>query len=139
MEIYYVMRSLHAVEFLEKEVAKGLIDYMVKRGYDSDDMLTMSSKKGGYRRAVHLIWLVSESVPNLKNKHFLMHIQIFAQNCYKEMPPLQQMRLFNALKKLTHFKNEKLMNNLRKATFGKHLSDNSKDGTAQEDEFVKEF
>jgi hypothetical protein len=43
---------MHACDLLNDDVIGGLIDYMVKRGYDSDDLLNMSSKKGGYRRAV---------------------------------------------------------------------------------------
>ena len=137
IEIFYLMRALHTVGLLEDELTKSLIDYLVKRGYDSDDLISMSSKRGGYRRAVHLIWLVSESNPTIKNKHFMMHIYVFAQNCYKDMNGLQQMRLYNALKKLKHFKNEKLLNQLRKGSFGKQIgasSSSQQDGTVEEEE-----
>lgn len=38
------------------------------------------------------------------------------------MIPMQQLRLYNALKKLTNLKDEKLMAQLKKATMSKHLS-----------------
>jgi len=74
MDIYYLMRSLHSLNLLEDQLTKQLVDYIVKRGYDSDDLLAMSSRKGGYRRAVNMVWLISEAFPSLKNKHFLTHI-----------------------------------------------------------------
>jgi hypothetical protein len=92
---------------------------MVKKGYDSDDLQQMSSKKGGYRRAVHLICLVAESYPSIKSKQFLRHVSVFTQNCYKDMQPIQIMRLMKALKQMENFKNEKLINLLQKATIGK--------------------
>jgi hypothetical protein len=54
-----------------------MVDYLVKRGYDSDDLIAMSSMKGGYRRAVHFISIVAESKPDIKNKHFLRHVEEF--------------------------------------------------------------
>ena len=38
-----------------------------------------------------------------------------------DMPVLQIMRLFQSLKRFENFKNEKLMNNLKKATVGKQI------------------
>ena len=87
-EIFYLMRAMHTVGMLEDSITKDLINYIVKRGYDSDDLMAMSSKKGGYRRAVQLICMVSEACPQLKNKHFMAHVQIFAQNTYKDMGSL---------------------------------------------------
>ena len=52
MQIFYLIRSLHACDLIDEDAISGLIEYLVKRGYDSDDMIAMSSKKGGYRRAV---------------------------------------------------------------------------------------
>jgi hypothetical protein len=52
MDIFNLMRSLHAIGLLEDTLSKQLIEYIVKRGYDSDDLMKMSSKKGGFRRAV---------------------------------------------------------------------------------------
>ena len=97
MQVFYLMRSLGTVGLLEGEVTKTLVDYLVKRGYDSDDLKSMSSVKGGYRRAVHFISLVAQSKPDLKNKHFMRHIEVFTQNCYKEMKPIQTIRLMKAL------------------------------------------
>jgi len=62
------------MQLLEDDLTKQLVEYLVKRGYDSDDMLAMSSRKGGYRRAVNLIWIIADAFPKLKNKHFLTHI-----------------------------------------------------------------
>lgn len=53
------MRSLHAMDLLNEEITESMVQYLVKRGYDSDDLMAMSSKKGGYRKAVHLISLVA--------------------------------------------------------------------------------
>ena len=39
------------------------------------------------------------------------------------MAGIQQLRLFNALKKFTNFKNEKILNALRKAMYGKQIGD----------------
>lgn len=59
LQVYGLMRSLHAVGLLNSELSRSLVDYMVKKGYDSDDLMNMSTKKGGYRRAVQFICLVS--------------------------------------------------------------------------------
>ena len=88
LQIFYMLRSLHTVSLLKGELTKGLIEYIVKRGYDSDDLLQLSSKKGGYRRAIQLISIVSESYPEMKNKHFLNHVNIFARNSYIDLPPM---------------------------------------------------
>ena len=91
------MRALSTVGYLDADVTKTLVDYLVKRGYDSDDLQSMSSKKGGYRRAVHFISLVAQTKPDIKNKHFLRHVEVFTQNCYKDMKPIQTIRLLRAL------------------------------------------
>ena len=52
MHIFYVLRALSAVNLLNDEIATGLIEYLVKRGYDADDLTKLSSQKGSYRRAV---------------------------------------------------------------------------------------
>ena len=108
-DTYYVLRSLHAVGLLEGDTTKGLIDYIVKRGYDSDDLLALSSKKGGYRRAIHLISLVADVKPDYKNKHFMAHITAFTQNAMEDLPTDQGFRLLHSLFKLKHFKNERLI------------------------------
>ena len=59
IQIYYLLRSLSAVNMLDSEVTKQLVEYLVRRGYDSDNLMQMSSQVGGYRRAVHLISLIS--------------------------------------------------------------------------------
>jgi len=79
------MRSLHAVGLLNSELSRSLVDYIVKKGYDSDDLMNMSTKKGGYRRAVQFICLISQTTPTLKNKHFLNHVNVFVEKCYKDM------------------------------------------------------
>jgi len=119
------MRSLNAVGLLNQDLTRSLVEFLVKRGYDADDLMKMSSKKGGYRRAVQFICLIAQTCPTLKNKHFLNHVNVFVQNCYKDMFVINQMRLYNALKALTHFKNEKLLNNIRKQTINKSLGEQS--------------
>ena len=88
LQIFYLMRSLHACTLLDGDATAGLVEYIVKRGYDSDDLMSMSSKKGGYRRAVHLISMVADSKPDLKNKHFLTHIAAFTRSVYKDLPAI---------------------------------------------------
>ena len=119
MQVFYLLRSLSTVNLLDGDVTKTMVDYLVKRGYDSDDLKAMSSMKGGYRRAVHFISIVAQSKPDIKNKHFLRHVEEFTQNCYRDMKPIQTIRLLKALQSLKNFKNEKLLNNLNKATIGK--------------------
>jgi len=41
------------------------------------------------------------------------------------MSALQQLRLYSALKKMVNFKNEKLLNTLKKATIGKQIGEMS--------------
>ena len=74
IHIFYLLRAMDAAGLQDPDVTKSLIDYIVKRGYDSDDLQLMSSSVGGYRRAVHFIQLVADNCPKLKNKHFLTHI-----------------------------------------------------------------
>ena len=45
------------------------------------------------------------------------------------MKPMQQLRLYTALKKFTGFKHEKLLNEIRKATIGRQISSKSESGT----------
>lgn len=42
-DIYHIMRALHAVSFLDEGVVRPLVDYLVKRGYDSDELIKMST------------------------------------------------------------------------------------------------
>jgi hypothetical protein len=46
---------MNKINILDEEVTKDLIDYLVKRGYDCENLMELSSKKGGYRRAIHMI------------------------------------------------------------------------------------
>jgi hypothetical protein len=55
IHIYYIIRSMNKINILDEEVTKDLIDYLVKRGYDCENLMELSSKKGGYRRAIHMI------------------------------------------------------------------------------------
>ena len=74
LSVYYVMRALAAADLLEADVTKGLVDYLAKRGYDSDDLLKLSDGDiSGYRRGIHYLMLVSHSCPGLKNKSFNTH------------------------------------------------------------------
>lgn len=74
IDVHRLLRSLYAVKLLEPNVVDKLVDYVVKRGYDSDDLLTMSKKNAGHRTAVQFIWLIADSHPKLKNKHFFTHV-----------------------------------------------------------------
>jgi hypothetical protein len=39
IQIYYLLRSLNAVNMLDAEVTKQLVEYLVRRGYDSDNLM----------------------------------------------------------------------------------------------------
>ena len=65
------MRGLASANLLNDKVTKGLVSYLIKRGYDAEDLLTMNGPdKINLRRAVHLIMLISYSKPDIKNKQF---------------------------------------------------------------------
>lgn len=38
IQIFHLMRALSSVGLLDADVTKTLVDYLVKRGYDSDDL-----------------------------------------------------------------------------------------------------
>jgi hypothetical protein len=42
LEVYYVMRSLAAVDMLEPSVTKGLVDYLIKKRSDHEDIIALS-------------------------------------------------------------------------------------------------
>jgi hypothetical protein len=76
-DAYILLRALHSVKLLDGEVADTIVQYLVKRGYDSDDLLKLSSKRGGHRRGLLVIEIVSKSAPELKNKSFMNHCLAF--------------------------------------------------------------
>jgi hypothetical protein len=39
MDIYYLIRSMSAVNLISGDVINDLVNYLVKRGYDSDDFI----------------------------------------------------------------------------------------------------
>ena len=63
------MRALASAETLSEDITKNLVNYMIKRGYDAEDLLLMSDDKNDLRRAVHFIMLVAYTSPDFKNKH----------------------------------------------------------------------
>ena len=48
-----------------------------------------------------------------------MHVNIFVTNCHKDISSINQIRLYDALKQLKHFKNDKLINKVKNAVYGK--------------------
>mmetsp|Transcript_28801 Transcript_28801/g.43486 ORF Transcript_28801/g.43486 Transcript_28801/m.43486 type:complete len:109 (-) Transcript_28801:163-489(-) len=58
-DIFYTIRALYTVQFLDEEIANSMVQYLVKRGYDSDDIKGLSSPEGGYRRAIQLITVIA--------------------------------------------------------------------------------
>ena len=68
-DVYVLMRALAAVDMLDGEVTKELVHYLVKKGYDSDDILKLSDGKlSGYRRGIHFTMLIANSKPTLKDR-----------------------------------------------------------------------
>lgn len=125
VDIFYLIRSLSTVKLITGDVVKDLVNYLVKRGYDSDDYMAMTKSNSKYRRPVHMISLIADLAPTLKNKHFMNHVQAFTINCYKDMPILWTTMLMNSLQKFSNFKNEKLINELRKQTLGRQIENGS--------------
>mmetsp|Transcript_8608 Transcript_8608/g.14547 ORF Transcript_8608/g.14547 Transcript_8608/m.14547 type:complete len:209 (-) Transcript_8608:107-733(-) len=121
-EIYYVVRAMHCFRLLDSEHAKLLISYIVKRGYDSDSLLELSSKRGGHRRGLLLIEIFSQASPDIKNKKFLNSVQLFAQDAYLRMQPLQMMRLGKALKKCIHLRNSKISQKVSQEVTTRYLT-----------------
>lgn len=77
--VYYVMRALAACNMLQDDITKGLVDLLVRRGYDAGDYLELSDGDlSGFRRGIHMMMLICQSAPDLKNKDFRTHAQIFA-------------------------------------------------------------
>ena len=48
-EIYVLIRALYAIGLTEPQAVSKLVDYIVKRGYDSDDLLKMKTEDKNYR------------------------------------------------------------------------------------------
>lgn len=65
------MRSLAAVDMLESSVTKGLIDYLIKKRSDHEDIIALSKSNTGYKKGIHFIMLIAHSSPEIKNKNML--------------------------------------------------------------------
>lgn len=113
IDIYCVIRSLYAVKLCDDSAVKKLVEYVIKRGNDSDNLIKLDSE-GKHRKGVHFIWLVAEIAPSIKDKNFLTHVGVYAAKTFQDMSPIYLMRLYDALKKLQNFKNEKVMTQLKK-------------------------
>ena len=74
LDVYYLLRSLNTVSLLDEELTLKLVEYIVKRGYTGKDFQKLSSKDEGYRRALHYIWIVAHTLPNIKQKSFISHV-----------------------------------------------------------------
>ena len=83
MHIYKVLRAIHVMlgvfgdkEMLEREqfvpVVEAGIEYLVLRGYDSDDLAEL-----GRNRVANFIAALSELAPGLKNDIFFVHVRVF--------------------------------------------------------------
>ena len=92
------------------------MNYIIKRGYDAEDLLTMNTmNKSNMRRAVHLIMLISYSKPDIKNKHLNNILVAFTKEAIEleSLNPVQSFELFKALRNLKHFKADSLLKSLR--------------------------
>ena len=125
VDVYKVMRALATMNILKDEVASEMVNYVVKRGYDAEDMVAMAGEHeiNSMRRAVHLIMLVSYSKPDIKNKHFLNSIEVFTREVIdkKTLNPMEAFELYKALYNLKNFKSDKLLKALRKTSFSNLL------------------
>jgi len=104
--VYKVMRALASMNILKDQVVNELVQYIIKRGYDAEDMLAMGNKKNDLKRAVHLIMLVSYSKPDIKNKHFINNLEIFTTEAIntKSLNPMEAFELYKALHNFKNFK-----------------------------------
>lgn len=67
-QVFNVMRSLYAVDMLDESLSIGLVQYLMKKGYNATDLLKMRCPDKPFHRAVHLIGIISQSAPLMKNK-----------------------------------------------------------------------
>ena len=91
----------------------------MKKGYNATDLLKMRCPDKPFHRAVHLIGIISQSAPLMKNKQFLSCINSFVNTSYKEMIPVDQERLYLSLQDLKHFKNDKLVQSIKRQYMSK--------------------
>ena len=120
VKIYTVMRALAAINMLDGEVTKGLVTYMIKRGYDAEDFLCMNDiNKKNQRRSVHFMMLISYSCPDIKNKYFNNLLVAYLQQVIdlKALNAQQALELYKALRNLKHFKADTLLKMLKNQTF----------------------
>lgn len=112
INIYKVMRALAAVNYLDEDTTKGLVNYLIKRGYDADDLLCMHGpEKKKQRKPIHLIMLISYSAPNIRNKHLKNLLVAYARAVIeaKLLNPMECFELYKALRNLKDFKADNLL------------------------------
>lgn len=125
IKIYYLMRALASSENLQDELTKSLVNYVIKRGYDADDLLMMNDDKKNLRRAVHFVMLIAYSNPDLKNKHLNNMLTVFTREAISSgnLNHMQAFELFKALRHLKNFKGDNLLKSLKKQAFGNLIAD----------------
>jgi hypothetical protein len=106
---FVALRALHTLGLLDAETSSQVAGYLAKRGYDSDDLLALSSSRGGHRRGLHLLEILSQSAPQLKNKAFLNIALAFCQQAKHSMSAFQKLRLESALSKFEGLRNNRVL------------------------------
>ena len=86
MHIYSVLRSVFKLRAfkLEPEFISGLVEYLVAKGYDSDDLTEM-----GRNKAFRFIEVITNLCPELQDEMFLVHLKVYLQS---------EMQRFKAMK-----------------------------------------
>jgi len=74
MHIYYLVRALSETFQLEESFFSDLIEYIVEKGYDSDELIQL-----GRKQSIGFIESLGRQHPSLSNDLFLMHLRIFAE------------------------------------------------------------
>lgn len=86
VQIYSVLRSVYKLRafVLEPEFISSLVEYMVAKGYDSDDLTEM-----GRNKAFKFVEVITNLCPELQDEMFLVHLKVYLQS---------EMQKFKALK-----------------------------------------
>ena len=80
---------MNASGALDEKYTNNFIDYIVKKGYDTQDLLELSPKNESHRRTVQLLHIISQNYgKTFKNQDFFQYISKFSQIAHKQILPI---------------------------------------------------
>jgi len=89
-DVYSILKSLNNMGGLEDiQFYNKVIDYLVDKGYDEDDMREVL----GLQRGSKLVLFLLKGNTNLQNNNFLVHVESFIQDNLKQFKLKQLDRL----------------------------------------------